>query len=134
MDEVRNDSIVFGCHSSLLSSVEQQRHNITLTVRRFEQPRTGERTACLLLEILNEWKLQHHKVFRCLTDNGSNMVKAFKILQHDENAEESNSEESQSGTEDLVDADNESNDSHDDSKDDANFEEASVIATDEIQQ
>ena len=43
------------------------------------------------------------------------MVKAFKILQHDEKTEES--KERQSGTED-----------------DANFEEASVIATDEIQQ
>ena len=68
-------------------------------------------------------------MFRCLTDNGSKIVKAFKILQHDKNAENSNSEVSQPGTEDLVDADNESNDSCEDSEDDANFEEASVIGT-----
>ena len=74
------------------------------------------------------------QVFRCLTDNGSEMVKASKILQHDENAENPNSKQTQPDTEDLVDADNESNDSYDDSEDVANFEEASVIATDEIQQ
>ena len=71
-------------------------------------------------------------MFCCLTDNGINMVKAFKILQHDEKTEES--KERLSGTEDLLDADNENNDSYDDSEDDANFEEASVIATNEIQQ
>jgi len=55
-------------------------HSITLVVRRFESPYTGERTADLLRAIIDEWKTSHYKVFRSLTDNGSNIVRAFNLL------------------------------------------------------
>ena len=60
-----------------------------LRVKRFEQPHTGERIAELLQSILDQWDIPHHKVFHSLTDNGSNMVKAFKLLSTDETDEES---------------------------------------------
>lgn len=58
---------------------DKKRHSITLAVRRFESPHTGVRIAALLQVVLDEWKIQH-KIFRSLTDNGSNMIKAFSEI------------------------------------------------------
>ena len=55
-----------------------------MAVRRFESPHTGERIADLLQAVINEWNIPHCKVFRSLTDNGSNMVKAYNLLSNDE--------------------------------------------------
>ena len=54
-----------------------------MAVRRFESPHTGERIANLLQAVINEWNIPHYKVFHSLTDNGSNMVKAFSLLSND---------------------------------------------------
>ena len=70
---------------------DKKRHSITLAVRRFESPHTGERIADLLRAIIDEWKIPYHKVFRSLTDNGSNIVKAFNLLSNDEEEEENES-------------------------------------------
>lgn len=61
---------------------DKQHHNLTLAVRRFESPHTAERIAALLQLIVHEWKIEY-KVFRILTDNGSNMVKAFHLAVND---------------------------------------------------
>lgn len=58
---------------------DQKRHNITLALRRFPSPHTGDRVAELFHRIIEQWKIPGGKVFRVLTDNGSNMVAAFKI-------------------------------------------------------
>ena len=71
---------------------DRKRHSITLAVKRFEQPHTGERIAELLQSILDQWDIPRHKVFCSLTDNGSNMIKAFKLLSFDETDEEESSE------------------------------------------
>lgn len=65
---------------------DNQRHSITLAVKVFEQPHTGERIATLLLSILDEWEIPYWKVFRSLSDNRSNIVKAFHILQDQTNS------------------------------------------------
>ena len=59
---------------------DSTRHNISIAVRRFESPHTGERIAMLLQTITAEWCIQN-KIFRVLTDNGSNIVKAFHITE-----------------------------------------------------
>lgn len=56
---------------------DKKKHSITLAVRRFESPHTNERIAELFHSILDEWKIPPSKIFRALTDNGSNMIKGF---------------------------------------------------------
>ena len=49
---------------------DKKRHSITLAVRRFESPHTGERIADLLRAIIDEWNIPYRKIFRSLSDNG----------------------------------------------------------------
>ena len=70
---------------------DKKRHSITLAVRRFESPHTGERIADLLRAIIDEWNIPYRKIFRSLSDNGSNIVKAFNLLSNDEEEEENES-------------------------------------------
>ena len=51
---------------------------MAIAVRRFESPHTAERVTQLVDNILDEWKIPFYKVFHILTDNGSNMLAAFK--------------------------------------------------------
>ena len=57
---------------------KKQKYNVTIAVRRFESPHTAERVTRMVDNILDEWKIPFYKVFRILTDNGSNMLAAFK--------------------------------------------------------
>ena len=61
---------------------DKKRHSITLACRRFPSPHTGDRIAELLESVLDEWQISKEKVFRSLTDNGSNMIRAFNLLQN----------------------------------------------------
>ena len=72
---------------------DKKAHNITLAVRRFPSPHTGKRKADLLDLIVNEWKIPREKIFRVLSDNGSNMISAFKVkpwLEQEDDELESN--------------------------------------------
>lgn len=114
------------------SPVDRKRHNITLSVKRFEQPHTGDRLANLLLTIIDEWGIPHHKVFRSLTDNGSNVVKAFKVLQQREIEQEvdephsENDQENDKAHQDLSTNNRQDIDDSDDDDDDCSFIEASA--------
>ena len=66
-----------GVTAHCFTFLDKKCHSITLAVRRFESPHTGRRIAALLQTIVDEWNMQH-KIFRSLTDNGSNMIKAFR--------------------------------------------------------
>ena len=76
---------------------------MTLAVRAFPHPHSAERVRDLVNEILKEWDIDQ-KVHLIVTDNGSNMVKAFRndMLSHIATDEEclSDDEESESDTED----------------------------------
>jgi len=52
-------------------------NHVTLAVRRFLHPHTGKRVREVVQEVLAEWNIPLAKVFAILTDNGSNMLKAF---------------------------------------------------------
>ena len=68
-----------GITSHFFSLKDGNRHCITLAVRKMSSPHTAVRIAELVKEILEEWDIHETKVHRILTDNGSNMVAAFKI-------------------------------------------------------
>ena len=73
---------------------DQHRHSVTLAVRNFSHPHTGERVRELVDEVLREWEIPVSKVVAILTDNGSNMLRAFSTLVQDKESKESNDEES----------------------------------------
>ena len=67
-----------GLTAHYYSRSKKAKCNITIAVRRFESPHTAERVSKLVDEIVCEWKIPYYKIFRILTDNGSNMIAAFK--------------------------------------------------------
>ena len=78
-----------------------KRHSVCLALRRFPSPHSGERIAELLETIIDEWQINRCKLFRILTDNGSNMIAAFK-KGVSEMEEESQDVESEGEVEDGV--------------------------------
>ena len=55
-----------------------QRCKATLAVRHFEIPHTGDRIHNIAKVVLNDWDISCNQVGKIVTDNGSNMLKAFK--------------------------------------------------------
>lgn len=66
-----------------------QRLKATLAVRSFESPHTGERILHIVKAVLQEWDIPCHQVGKILTDNGSNMLKAFHDTIEDSNDDNS---------------------------------------------
>ena len=56
-------------------------HHITFAVRHMPSPHTGDAILELVTNVLAEWDIIPSKVGNILTDNGSNMIKAFKNVQ-----------------------------------------------------
>lgn len=110
---------------------DKKRHSITLAIRRFESPHTGERIADLLQAVINEWNIPHYKVFHSLTDNGSNMVKAYNLLSNDGEEEFEDDESTGVPREDELYPDecNETDDSNSEHLDDDNDHEPSTEET-----
>ena len=55
-----------------------KRHNATIAVRHMPSPHTAENIFSMVKNILVEWNIPTEKVGNIITDNGSNMIKAFK--------------------------------------------------------
>ena len=105
-----------GLTAHYYSRSKKDKCNITIAVYRFESPHTAERVSKLVDDIVSEWEIPCYKVFRILTDNGCNMIAAFKgdiHLQNDDQefendlAIEVNSNSSDSENEDVEDEDEE---------------------------
>lgn len=71
-------SSYLGVTAHFFSTKDHKRHNVTLAARHFPSPHTASQIADLVQEILAEWNIPQSKIHRVLTDNGSNMVAAFK--------------------------------------------------------
>uniref|UniRef100_A0A1X7VAC6 DUF659 domain-containing protein n=1 Tax=Amphimedon queenslandica TaxID=400682 RepID=A0A1X7VAC6_AMPQE len=69
-------------------------HSICLALKRFPSLHIGTRIAELLQNIIDEWKLLKEKLFRVLTDNGSNMVAALKTTNNEDDSIEIEADES----------------------------------------
>ena len=67
-----------GITAHYFCSSDNQRHTITLAVRHLPSPHTAEMISETVEDILLEWNIPKHNIFRILTDNGSNMVATFK--------------------------------------------------------
>uniref|UniRef100_A0A1X7U694 DUF659 domain-containing protein n=1 Tax=Amphimedon queenslandica TaxID=400682 RepID=A0A1X7U694_AMPQE len=71
----------------------KKHHSICIALKRFPS-HTGTRIAELLRNIVDGWELPREKLFRVLTDNGSNMVAAFKTTNNEDDSIEIESDES----------------------------------------
>lgn len=83
-------SSYLGVTAHFFSRKDHRRHSATLAVRRMPQQHTGENIRELVQSILDEWEIPPSKVSATLTDNGSNMVAAFRpqIIENDDDGED----------------------------------------------
>ena len=58
--------------------VKNKQHFATLAVKRMPSPHTGEKILEIIQPVTSEFEILDLQLNRVLTDNGSNMVKAFK--------------------------------------------------------
>ena len=110
------------------SSNDNQRHTATLAVHNLPSSHTGEKICDTVEDILLDQNLPKHHIFRILTDNGSNMVAAFKNCMLDY-VESTNEEDTESETT----TDSEVNDTEDEEDDDQDSESTSNVQFDSEQ-
>ena len=125
-----------GVTAHFFTFIDKKRHSITLAVKRFESPHTGMRIAALLQVVMSEWKIQQ-KIFRALTDNGSNMIKAFREIElclQEDSQDSSSSESSGPGDSEDEDSDSEDEDLDSDDEDSDLEKENYVTVEDEIKE
>ena len=67
-----------GITAHFFSRHDHKRHRVTIAVRRFPHPHTAENIKQIVKEVLQDWSIPLPKVKAVLTDNASNMVKAFR--------------------------------------------------------
>ena len=73
----------FSCH-------DHRKHCVTLAVRKMQGRHTAENVREVVEEVMKEWGIAESKVRVIITDNGSNMVAAFKTHFDEEEVEEEN--------------------------------------------
>ena len=73
---------------------KDRKHTATLAVRNVIGPHTGCNIISIFKSVLEEWKIDKECVGKVLTDNGSNMLKAFRIMaaEYTESADDSDDE------------------------------------------
>ena len=82
-------NVYFYCES------ENKKYVLLLTLKRFSHPHNAERIRDIIQSVIEEYKIPYNKIFYSITDNGSYMVKAFKIdwLLNSEDSENTNENE-----------------------------------------
>ena len=78
MVEKRSDRVLSRC--SCTFPCKNERHKVTLAVRNIYGSHTASNVLSILKVVLEEWDVQGSVVGKMVTDNGSNMVKAFQQL------------------------------------------------------
>ena len=103
-------SSYLGVTAHFYSRTDNRRHTVTLAVRRLTTSHTASNIRSLLDDILVEWDILPNKISAVITDNGSNMIAAFKAdIDHfvagneDEEDEEMADSCTQDETEDYLD-------------------------------
>lgn len=69
-----------GIVASFFNQFDHKRHVILLDLKELPHPHTGENIYDAVINSLGEWAVPEHKVCRVVTDNGSNMVRAFRLF------------------------------------------------------
>ena len=67
-----------GVTAHFFTPQDHKRHRVTLAVRRLASPHTADHVEAVVEEVLAEWEVPKEKINAILTDNGSNMIKAFR--------------------------------------------------------
>ena len=60
--------------------VSNKRHFVALAVRRMPSPHTGENILRIIESVTSDYEISELQLNKVLTDNGSNMVKAYKNI------------------------------------------------------
>ena len=76
MEQERDEESFIGITAHFFAN--HKRCKATLAVRHFESPHTGEKVLQLVKTVLQEWEINSSQVGKVITDNGSNMTKAFR--------------------------------------------------------
>jgi hypothetical protein len=61
----------------------KKKQHATLAVRNIYGSHTAENVLSIFKEVINEWGIHDDVIGKVLTDNGSNMLKAFRLLKED---------------------------------------------------
>lgn len=99
-------SSYLGITAHFYSTKDHRRHSVTLAMRRMPQTHTSNNIHEIVESVLEEWDIPSSKISATITDNGSNMIAAFRpqILEpeNDDNTEENqDTEESGDDAEQL---------------------------------
>ena len=78
LDEARHVLFISWYNMPFFSRKDHRRHCVTLAARRMPSPHTGENIRELVDKVLHEWDIHPSKVLATITDNGSNMLAAFR--------------------------------------------------------
>ena len=71
-------SSYLGVTAQFFSLKDQKLHNVVLAVRSMSHPHTCDAIKSLVEDIVAEWEIPIDKIQTITTDNGSNMIKAFR--------------------------------------------------------
>ena len=93
----------------------EQRHNATIAVKRMPTRHTAENILAIFVDVLTDWGILGEMVGNTITNNGSNMIKAFKDDQQSTDSEVAIDEENMEDLEAATDEDDDSSDDEDDS-------------------
>lgn len=90
-----------GITAHFFSRKDHKRHCLTLAVRRMPSPHTADHVRDLVHKVLMEWNIPLNKIMVVVTDNGSNMVAAFKkfVATDDDEGDDSEMEEDDANSE-----------------------------------
>ena len=89
-----------GVTAHCFSEYDNKKHSFTLAVKEFSPPHTAARVAASFEAVLKKWNLPAWKIFRILTDNGSNMVAAFK--EHEVESSQADNEASDESDDEIL--------------------------------
>lgn len=85
-------SSYLGITGHFFSFKDHRRHSVTLAVRRMPPNHTASNVRAIVGEALSEWEIPMNKISAILTDNGSNMVAAFRGHFHTSSEDEDESD------------------------------------------
>ena len=87
-------SSYLGITGHFFCRLDQRKHIVTLAVRNLPHPHNAEHIRSTVDTVLGEWNIPLMKVMAVVTDNGSNMVKAFReMVVTDDEEEEAEAED-----------------------------------------
>ncbi len=114
----------FGISACFYDDSTEKAWHIVLGLVQLHHPHTGEALAKAMLDCFERWQLQSSKIMLVVSDNGSNIVKAVKVMNEFSEAGEQAEAETESVTEDSDDS------GDDDATEDLENDENADITTD----